>query len=554
MRDVGASPEAAENFVGAAQANWLREESASLHRVVRRVGATDKVRLVVSTREASTSLWTAMGAALVGTLLGGAAVWMGLQSRGDRLESSALDSLTGSPSQESGAALAPPPPAVTRPAPLESETIVKPRPGLASAVAGTRDSVVCLSFAGPEGESGFAGAGVIYDSAGHVLTNYHVIEPLLRARPSALSRLGSTSRIKGRFADGKVRDLSLLFDSADEDLAILKLEGISEDTVVPAGFGRSADLQVGETVFSIGCPAGLDHSVSAGIVAALNRTNVMANRHLPTIQLDASINLGNSGGPLFDSTGALVGITSARSSKAQGIGFAIPIDRVRVFLEALYAGDVGRSGVIGATISAAPETAEAVGTQGYGVGLTITEVDTDGPAANAGLKVGDVIVELRERRYDGQRAGQGGRMDFLRDFLTVARNLLPGESLELTIARGGALQKLGVVVQAASDEEQARIDIEGVFGLRFYDRSEPVVLGFLPGSRFEGNRQAQKMLLDRRITLVGSQKVRSIADLGRVASTLKPLTREASGRRVRMRLEKEGSEPLDVTYPLDWQR
>src|SRR5690606_26823850 len=215
---------------------------------------------------------------------------------------------------------------------------------------------VCLSFAPRGGKESFAGAGVIYDQRGLVLTNHHVIEPMLRSSPDSLARSGGGGQLTARFVDGRVSEATVLFNSPEEDLAILKLgeegEEADEPKRVTAEFGKSSQLRVGETVFAVGCPVGLEHTVSAGIVSALNRTGVMPNRYLPTIQRDAAINLGNSGGPLFDSSGALVGITSARSSRGQGIGFAIPIDRVRVYLRALYQGEAGRSGVIGATITA----------------------------------------------------------------------------------------------------------------------------------------------------------------------------------------------------------
>ncbi len=522
------------------------------------VPGPDKIEIVLGKERDGTALYTAMGAALVGTLLGGVAVYMGLQGRAARMANAGVAATETSSTSKDAAATPsypPPPRAATQDERPEASASPPPKAGLAAVAGPTLESVVCLSFDPDGNEPSFAGAGVIYDESGLVLTNHHVVEPMLRQRGGSLTRLGSGGRLSARFMDGRVRDATVLLNSPEEDLAILQLEGEPSGSALrPATFGRSGEVAVGETVFAVGCPVGLEHSVSAGIVSALHRTGVMPNPHLPTIQLDAAINLGNSGGPLFDAKGRLVGITSARSSRGQGIGFAIPIDRVRVYLTALYEGEAGRSGVIGAVVSAAPEIDEAIGALGYEAGLTIEQVDADGPAQRAGLMPNDVIVEVRGRRYDGTTRDQPARVEFLRDFMNVARNLLPGEELELTLARRGERVPVRIVVQAATDAEQAHIDVEAVLGLRLYDRDAPVVLAFVPGSRLEGNRQAQRMLLDHRITVVGTRKIETIDDLGRVAATLKPLLAEGRGRKVRMRLESEKGEVVDVTYPLDWRR
>ena len=514
-----------------------------------------KIELVVGRKDDGAALYTAMGAALVGVILGGIAVWMGLQSRSDALQGSAAKAATSVAAATAEAAKAEP--VVPAPPPEERRgpvTVTGPV-DLADAVERTRDAVVCLSFAPPGGKESFAGAGVIYDQRGLVLTNHHVIEPMLRSNSDSLARLGGGGQLTARFVDGRVREATVLFNSPEEDLAILKLAEEGDDPKrITAEFGQSSQLRVGETVFAVGCPVGLDHTVSAGIVSALNRTGVMPNRFLPTIQLDAAINLGNSGGPLFDSSGALVGITSARSSRGQGIGFAIPIDRVRVYLRALYQGEAGRSGVIGATITAEPETRDSLAALGYLAGLTVDALDDEGPASKAGMRVGDIIVEVRGRRLDGGMTGTSARLNFLREFMDVARNLLPGEELSLTVARAGKLVPVSITVQAASDEEQSRFDVESVFGLRLYESAEPKIVGFLPGSRLEGDPQAQRLLLDHKITLVGSQEIRTVADLGAVAATLKPVAGEGRGRRVRMRLESPKGEAIEVTYPLDWRR
>ena len=520
----------------------------------------DPLRVVVD-RGSSTSVWTAAGAALVGTLLGGLAVWMGVNAQEGGLRGQ-LDAVASDANLDDRPSRVDPPRPGLSPAQVKASDLPTPstfQGGLADAVERTRPSVVCLLWGPPGNKDYVAGAGVIYDARGIVLTNYHVIEPMLRSTQGAGHLRGG--RLMARFADGREREARVLMASSDEDLAVLSLQGPEASGVdsnyATASFGQSADLRVGDTVFAVGCPVGLDHTVSAGIVSALDRTGVLPNPHVATIQLDAAINLGNSGGPLFDNRGELVGITSARSSRGEGIGFAIPADRVRVYLQALEAGQADRSGVIGAVISAGPATAERLSGVDYATGLTVAEVDEDGPASRAGLRADDIIVEVRGRQHAGGDDTRRARANFLREFMDVARHLLPRETLALTVVRDGKRVPIEIVVEAASDDEQARIDVERVFGLRLnegQDRGQQnVVHGIVPGSRLLRTPKAKGVLIDHRITQVGSSEVRNLADLGRVAAQWKDLAKNARGRRVYMRLESPKGETVELAYPLDWR-
>jgi S1-C subfamily serine protease len=515
----------------------------------------DELRVVVD-RGRSISMWTAMGAALVGTLLGGLAVWMGLHSQGRALENGLENGLGAAENpvseslfekglgQSKGEAAEP------------GEAEPSSARGLADAVELTRPSVVCLSWHLPGSKDFQVGAGVIYDERGIVLTNYHVIEPMLRASSGSGRRRGG--ELTAQFADGRQRSAQVLLASQDEDLAVLSLrspegKALQDETFTAAKFGQSSSLRVGETVFAVGCPVGLEHTVSAGIVSALDRTGILANPHVATIQLDAAINLGNSGGPLFDMTGALVGITSARSSRGEGIGFAIPADRVRVYLQALDAGEADRSGVIGAVISASPNTQKQLDGMAFATGLTVADVDAGGPAASAGLQEGDVIVEIRGRRHAGDADTGRARAEFLREFMDVARHLLPRETLALTVVRGGDLVPVEIVVQAASDAEQARIDVEAAFGIRLYEGDSTKVHGVVPGSKILRSASAKNVLIDHSIVQVGHKEVRNLSELGRVASMWKKLGGNVRGRRVYMKLQSPSGEHLDLYFPLDWR-
>lgn len=515
----------------------------------------DKVRVIVG-EATGISMWTAMGAALVGTLLGGMAVWMGLQSRGQTLRDGLQNGFKSTISVHSEPLVERGTPTLAEGGGGGEETGAKSLGGLADAVERTWPSVVCLLWGAPGSKDFVVGAGVIYDARGIVMTNYHVIEPMLRS-PSGPGHLRG-GKLTARFADGRERAARVLLASQDEDLAVLAL--LSADGRAPvdeafsaASFGQSSELRVGETVFAVGCPVGLEHTVSAGIVSALGRTGILPNPHVATIQLDAAINLGNSGGPLFDTTGDLVGITSAKSSSGEGIGFAIPTDRLRVYLQALEAGEHKRSGVIGAVITASPGTKKQLASLPYSTGLTVAEVDKSGPAANAGLREGDVIVEIRGRRHAGDVDSRSARAQYLREFMDVARHLLPRETLTLTAVREGKSVPIEIIVQAASDAEQAALDVEAAFGLRLYEGDKAIVLGLVPGSRLLRLRNATGVLLDHRITHVGRDQIRNLSDLGRVAAKFKALDGEARGRRVFMRLESPEGQSVELAYPLDWR-
>ncbi len=250
------------------------------------------------------------------------------------------------------------------------------------------------------------GSGVIVRADGTILTNEHVI---LRG-----------SRIHVTLADGHEFDAKLLGRNADADLAVLRIE-----TGHPLPFialGRADDLMIGETVIAIGNPFGLSHTVTTGVVSALKRSLRTGGRTFTDfIQTDASINPGNSGGPLLNILGQLVGINTAIYGSAQGIGFAIPVDRARQALDDLTSGrqtgepDPGKVAwsVLGIEVRATPE------------GLAVARVRKGGVAERIGIEQGDVVLGV-----DGEAVGSpsalANRLDAARQeggaVLSVARD------------------------------------------------------------------------------------------------------------------------------------
>ncbi len=267
------------------------------------------------------------------------------------------------------------------------------------------------------------GSGLIWDDLGHIVTNFHVI--------------AGASGARVRLNDGRDYAASLVGVSPDHDLAVLRIR-VPFDRPQPLPVGTSADLMVGQKVFAIGNPFGLDWTLTTGVVSALDRSisdNGRSIEHL--IQTDAAINPGNSGGPLLDSAGRLIGINTAiysPSGASAGIGFAVPVDTVnRVVPEIIATGRYVRP-ALGVAVD---ENINRQVTRRLGVkGVVVLRVEPDSPAAAAGLRgsrldeegrfyPGDIIVSVEGRevdsvarllaRMDDFRRGERIRLGILRD-------------------------------------------------------------------------------------------------------------------------------------------
>jgi S1-C subfamily serine protease len=390
---------------------------------------------------------------------------------------------------------------------------------LVEAVAATRDAVVNVAT----GRT--LGAGVIVDPVGIVVTNYHVIADALAQRPGSAGDASPVPTVVARFEDGRELPAAVLVADRQEDLAILRLSGPDPDERFAAvSLGESSALRVGQEVFAVGNPLGLNHSVSRGIVAGLDRTEVLRERKLPLVQLDASINVGNSGGPLFALDGKLVGIVTMRRRDALGIAFAVPVDHVRGFLRAVSEPDAPRrSGAIGLAIEPRRAKGPTDRRLGHGVWLEITAVTEDGPAARAGLRVGDGVVEVRGKRLDG--LPDTGDTALSLHLQSTVRTLFPGERLPLTVVRGDAVERVEVEVGAAPSDRQAAIDAEELLGLRLQPAGA-VIEGVLPGTPFAA---LPRSLRGVEIVRLVDRTISSVDDLGAELARLRELLRESHG-------------------------
>ena len=224
------------------------------------------------------------------------------------------------------------------------------------------------------------GSGVIIAGDGTILTNEHVV--------------ANATRIRITLADGTEYDARLVGADARTDLAVLRVD---VDRQLPSvSMGRSGDLMIGETVIAIGNPFGLSHTVTTGVVSAVNRTIRGGDDHVYTdfIQTDAAINPGNSGGPLLNILGDMVGVNAAIYQGAEGVGFAIPVDKARRIVENLItSGEVHRAWLGVHVQDLTPELANHFSTDA-GRGVLVARVFAGGPAEEGDVRRGDILLQL----------------------------------------------------------------------------------------------------------------------------------------------------------------
>jgi len=271
-------------------------------------------------------------------------------------------------------------------------------------------------FGAPQQGSGTAqGTGFVIDSNGDIVTNHHVVE--------------NATSIKVTFADGTTADAKLVGSDATTDLAVIHVD-VNSSELHPLAFGDSSALQVGDAVVAIGDPYGLENTVTAGIVSALDRTITSPNNHPigGAIQTDAAINSGNSGGPLLNLSGQVIGVNSQIESSSGGnigIGFAVPSNTVKKVVAQLIADGKATHPYLGVKLGDSSDPA----------GAKVGEVASGAPADKAGLQNGDVITAV-----DGTAVTSSDQL------IAVLAADSPGDQVQLTVSRGGSTQRVSVTL------------------------------------------------------------------------------------------------------------
>ncbi|WP_162602492.1 S1C family serine protease [Nocardioides daejeonensis] len=287
---------------------------------------------------------------------------------------------------------------------------------------------IIADYQGEEG--GATGSGFLLDKQGHVVTNNHVIEDAAK----------SDGKIQVVDVDHHRYDATIVGRSTVYDLAVLYVEDAA-DKLQPAALGRSTTLRVGEPVVAIGSPLGLSATVTSGIVSALNRPVTTGgdakdlNSYINAVQTDAAINPGNSGGPLVNLRGEVVGVNSAIATNGApsgeagniGVGFAIPVEQVRITADQILRDGEAQYPVIGAQVI----------TDKSGEGVLIDEVTKGGAAEKAGLKKGDVVRELNDRVVVDSPS-----------LIVAIRAHVPGDTVTLTVTRDGKERDIKVTLDA----------------------------------------------------------------------------------------------------------
>ena len=288
------------------------------------------------------------------------------------------------------------------------------------------------------------GSGIILSPDGYVLTNNHVV-----------SGVGSGAKIQVTTPDGKTYPASVKGTSPSYDIAVIKLDGASGLT--PASIGDSGSLQVGQQVVAVGSPENLSNTVTSGIVSALSRTVTAGDEQGNSVtvynglQTDTPINPGNSGGPLVNLQGQVIAVNSAvdtgQSSsggpQAFGLGFAIPINTAKRIANELMQDGHATKPVLGVSGSLASST-DAV------TGAKVTSVQSGGPAADAGIKNGDVITKIGNATISNYA-------DLMAQILTHS----PGETVPVTVSSGGQTKTVQVTLGSTVDKAQTTISERG---------------------------------------------------------------------------------------------
>ena len=312
----------------------------------------------------------------------------------------------------------------------------RPNGTVANIAARATPSVVTLRVEGADGSG--TGSGWVYDKAGHIVTNNHVV-----------AGAADGGKITVVLANGQQVDGKVVGRDGSYDLAVVKVD---RTDLLPLTLGRSADVVVGDEVIAVGAPLGLDSTVTSGIVSALNRPVTPGDAddqsYINAIQTDAAINPGNSGGPLLDMRGQVIGVNSAiarapgSDTSAQsgniGVGFAIPSDQVRTTVIQLITTGKAVHPVIGVYLDSS-YTGEGVRIADEGPDGQ-PAVNPDGPADDAGLRAGDVVLA-----FDGKPVSAGGEL------VVAIRARAVGEKVTLTIRRDGSERDVTMVLEGSGE-------------------------------------------------------------------------------------------------------
>jgi putative serine protease PepD len=270
------------------------------------------------------------------------------------------------------------------------------------------------SQGGPGSTATAEGSGFVIDKAGHIVTNEHVV--------------AGANSIQVKFADGTKASAKLVGTDASNDVAVLKVDGVDPSKLTQLSFADSGTVKVGDAVYALGSPYGLADSFTAGIVSALGRSITAPNNYTISgaIQTDASINHGNSGGPLLNTSGQVIGVNAQIQSDSgdnSGVGFAIQSSQIKNVADQIIAGHSVSHPYLGLQL-----------TDGTG-GATVAAITNGSPAGKAGVRTGDTIVAIDGESVSGSNA-----------VISAVQSHKVGDKVDLTLRRSGKQQTITVTL------------------------------------------------------------------------------------------------------------
>jgi len=279
------------------------------------------------------------------------------------------------------------------------------------------------------------GSGFVFDEEGHILTNYHVV--------------ANADKIQVTMLDKSVYEAEYVGGDAESDIAVIKIKEMDSNMLPYLSFGDSSTLQIGEWAIAIGNPLGFQHTVTLGVVSALNRTiqvDDTQTTYTDLIQTDAAINPGNSGGPLLNIHGEVIGINTAIINPMEGVnlGFAIPINKVKNFLDDLITFGKLKKAYLGVRIVSIDEDTKNALNLENNKGALIVEVEKNSPAEAAGLQPQDIIVSVN-----------GAIVEDADHLVSMVRTEKIGNMVNLEIDRNGSKMTFSVTLAELEDTEAA---------------------------------------------------------------------------------------------------
>lgn len=295
------------------------------------------------------------------------------------------------------------------------------------------------------------GSGFVWDKAGRVVTNFHVVQDTLQVSSGGAVGIRPSAEVRVTLADRTTWTARLVGVAPDQDLSVLQIDAPA-DKLNPIPVGTSKDLKVGQTVFAIGNPFGQSLTFTHGIVSALDREiqSVTDRPITGVIQTDASLNPGNSGGPLLDRSGRLIGVNTAITSPSGGnvgIGYSIPVDTVNaVVTQLIQTGQAGRPAkpTLGVILLRERDTRAL----GYPQGVMIAEVKPNSAAAKAGLRGFRVDPDTGEQEYgDVILAVNGEPVNGIAEFERAMSRLKVKQTIKLTVLRGKETREVSVTLE-----------------------------------------------------------------------------------------------------------